>query len=791
MAYPLQTINICNLCPGVTYKFRARECDASFGPPYFSCSGYTSTFTFTVPGSLTPLNVTATANPNPICPPQTSQLTGTISGGCGPFSYVWTPAATLSNPNISNPVASPTIATTYSLTVNDLCQGTSANTSITVNVVGAPVAGTASVAPATVCSGQSVTLTLTGSSGGIQWQSGPSSTGPWTNIPGGTTTPFVTGPMTANTCFQAVVTGCSVATSNAVCITINPAPTPTAGPPATVCPSQPATITATGGGTYSWAPAGSLSCVTCASTVATPSVTTTYTVIVTDPNGCTGTANVTITIGGVGPAITIAPVAPGYCAGGSTPLTASGATNYVWSPAAGLNTTTGSTVTANPTVTTTYTVTGTSGGCTSTATVTVSVYTIPVAVPGPDVTICIGGTANISATASGGTGPYTFDWNPGAMSGSSVSVSPAATTTYTVVVTDANGCTGAPQIVTVTIGGPLSVTASSSPSTICIGASSTLSSIGNGGSGVYTYTWNPGALNGAVVTVTPTATTTYTVTVADNCGTPVATATVVVTVNPLPVICFSASDSSGCEPLCVTFTNCTPSSATCLWDLGNGTFSTNCTPNQCYMAGVYSITLSVTDVNGCVNTLSSTNLINSYPTPVACFTYSPLQTTILDPLISFSDCSSGASQWSWTFGDTANSTSVLQSPTFIYSDTGTYNVQQVVCNANQCCDTISDVVVILPDYTIYIPNSFTPDGDGLNDFFIPKGINIDNGHFEMWIFDRWGNQIYYTKTLSKPWDGKANNGSKLAQEDVYVWKIHTVDNFKKKKEYVGHVTTVR
>ncbi len=108
-----------------------------------------------------------------------------------------------------------------------------------------------------------------------------------------------------------------------------------------------------------------------------------------------------------------------------------------------------------------------------------------------------------------------------------------------------------------------------------------------------------------------------------------------------------------------------------------------------------------------------------------------------------------------------------------------------------CKDTSTYCIDIGPDFVIYMPNAFTPNGDGLNDLFVPNLMGIDPNSFEMWIFDRWGNNIWYSQVWGKGWDGKANGGKDIAQQDVYVWKIACKDFVGKPRTFVGHVSLIR
>jgi len=256
-----------------------------------------------------------------------------------------------------------------------------------------------------------------------------------------------------------------------------------------------------------------------------------------------GTDNgVNLTVSAI-PTVTASASPASICAGQSSVLTGGGATTYSWNPG-GLS---GTSVTVTPGTTTTYTVTGTGpGGCTNTATVTVPVNPVPtVTASAAPASICAGQSSVLT-----GAGATTYSWNPGGLSGTSVTVTPATTTIYTVTGTGPGGCTNT-ATVTVTVNPVPTVTASASPAAICSGQSSVLT-----GSGATTYSWNPGGLSGTSVTVTPATTTTYTVTGTGAGGcTNTATVTVTVTSSVIPSISIVAVPSGPiCSGTSVTFT---------------------------------------------------------------------------------------------------------------------------------------------------------------------------------------------------------------------------------------------
>ncbi|TND07508.1 MAG: PKD domain-containing protein [Bacteroidetes bacterium] len=832
-----------SVCPTATTTYQ-------FEVTYTNCNNTTVTQSDQVVVTASQLIVNMNPTNVSICQGGNTQLNGTTPGA---VTYSWSPAAGLSATNIPNPVASPTVTTTYTVTATDAsgCQGT-ATVLVTVNPMMSANAGPDD----TTCAGTPIQLNATGGTS-YQWSPDPSLSA--TNISNPNATPNAT---TTYTVQVTDANGC-VGTDQ---VTINVAPTPLAlnstGLPATcfgTCDGQ--GIVIPNGGyqpyTFAWSSggAGPSEPNLCAGT---------YTITVTDVAGCSQQQTVTVTEPTAIALQTSSTTANCGQSDGSATVTPNGGTSpYIIAWSSGGNQTTESNlaagtytvtvtdannctsqttvvvpntpgVTAQVTTFTnvicngacdgtadgsgingtapynyswssgpatqnvtnlcpgTYTVTVTdANGCSGTETVTITEPPLVTLTPPASTTICIGQSAALQATGAGGVGPYVYDWQPGALTGNPVNVNPVVTTTYTMTATDANGCVSAPSQVTVTVNPPLTVTPSAAV-TICPGGSTPLSAVGGGGNGTYTYTWQPGNLNGSPVNVSPNATTTYTVTVSDGCGTPVATGTVTVTVQGVQAVVFAASTpTSGCGPLCVNFVNTTPNTASVLWDFGDNTTSSAASPTHCFTTGSYSIELTVTDVNGCTGTTTMPNYVTVYPNPVADFTASPMVTTALSPNINFFDQSLGSTSWTWSFGDVLGSSSSLQNPSFNYPDTGTFMVMLTVTNSFGCIDSIEYPILIKEDYALYVPNTFTPNGDGINDFFFPLGIGIDPDRFEMLIFDRWGNLIYKTIDMTKGWDGKVQGHPDLAQIDTYVWKIITFDPDGSRRRYIGHVNLIK
>jgi hypothetical protein len=447
-------------------------------------------------GSSSASNISVTAAALPTI--NTSAPTGVCAGSSttltasGANTYSWMPGS-LSGSSVT---VAPASSTTYTVTGTDAngCNGTQ-TVAITTNPL--PVITTSG--GSAVCAGNTAS-SLSASGGAVYtWMPGNINGANISVSPSATTTYTVTGIESVN--------GCSnTATAT---ITVNAAPNIAATGGSTICASQTANLFASGGSTYSWSPAAGLSSTTGSVVAATPASTTTYTVTGIGPNGCSNTATVTVT---VTPLPNVQITSPGsVCLGSGATIAASGATTYNWMPgsltgasvnvtpasnttytvtgttngcsssqavtinvnqlpvvatnpntticegnAAALNANgasiytwmpgnlNGSSISVTPTANTTYTVTGTDGnGCSSTASVTVAIDNIAVSTAGT--TICENNSASLTVS-----GASTYIWTPGNLTGSTVSVNPSATTTYTVVGTSSSGCT-ASSTATVTV----------------------------------------------------------------------------------------------------------------------------------------------------------------------------------------------------------------------------------------------------------------------------------------------------------------------------------------------------
>jgi gliding motility-associated-like protein len=371
-----------------------------------------------------------------------------------------------------------------------------------------------------------------------------------------------------------------------------------------------------------------------------------------------------------------------------------------------------------------------------------------------------------------------------------------------VTCTESNMCgSGAPASFTVNMNS-LPVTGTiTGPSPVCGNAANTIYYVNNTIGDTYNWTTPIGATiiagqgtDSITVDWTGSAGGNINVVETNACGHGAAV-TLPVTVNAAPTVQISANQNQGCSPLQVKFTDNTVLGAgvtitSWSWLFGDGNISSIKNPtNVYYNPGGYNVSLTITTNAGCTSTFSDINYINVYPNPVASFTTTESAIYISDPVVHFTDESTVTiATWSWNFGDTKTST--LQNPTHSYNDAGLFDVMLAVSNQYGCVDTVRKTITIKEEFAFYVPNAFTPNGDGKNETF--SGVGTDIGDYEMLIFDRWGELIYKTNDYNQPWDGKMKHKGDILLEDVYVYRISVSEQENKKQHtYQGNVTLVK
>ncbi len=655
----------------------------------------------------------------------TAAVTALQSPACAtppPFEYLWAPGGQTTSA-ISNLCPG-----TYSCTLSRWCKPVQTQTVLITG--GGTVSVTATSTPDS-CAKNVGVATANVSTG----------TAPYTYAwsPSGGTNASATGLSSGN--YSVTVTssnGCTAVTT--VSVSATGSLTAAAGPSSTICAGQTASINGSGGGNYLWSNGQ-----TTAAINVTPPATTTYTLVVSS-GGCKDTAFATVSVNALPVANALGST---ICAGQTTALNASGGGTYLWS-----NGNTNSSINISPTTNTTYSVVVTLNGCSDTAAASVTVNPLPVVIISNS-TICIGDAVTITATGGG-----TYSWSTGATT-ASISTTPAATSSYSVLVTDVQGCSTT-AMDTVFVAPPPVALATSA--TICSGQSVSLAASGGGN-----YSWSNGNTNSSI-SVTPTATSNYSVVV--SIGSCRDTAYSSVLVNQSPVV------SLGLDP-----TICVGQSVSL--DAGN--------PGASYVwsTGQITQTIDVSAVGNywvivALNNCLDMDTVTVVTAPVIQLFDSSLCTTspiVLDP-------GSGATSYYWSTGSTTQTISV--------DTAGSYWVTVMFGN---CAATAAATITGMPggEGGLYIPNCFTPNGDHLNDVFLAKGEGITS--FDMSIFDRWGNLLFVSSDVHDGWSGKIQgghyifkgDGSDVSQEDVYIWRIdYKTQCFpKKSNKIMGHVSIVK
>jgi len=274
----------------------------------------------------------------------------------------------------------------------------------------------------------------------------------------------------------------------------------------------------------------------------------------------------------------------------------------------------------------------------------------------------------------------------------------------------------------------------------------------------------------------------------NNCVSPLSSQTFIVL--PSPSTAFSATPLIGCTPLPVQLSNLTPTQPGLVydWNFGNGSSSSEENPLHVYtQAGSFSVTLTATNGFGCATTVSLPNYVNVTAHPIAGFSVNPQKVSMDNPSIQITDNSVYAESISYVISDGA--TYVIPSPNHSFISEGEYWITQTVTNSLGCTDTIGILVPVIPFTNVFIPNTFTPNADFVNETWNPVISYLKD--YELMIFDRWGLMVFQTDDLFRGWNGNYyNNGSQLPQ-GLYAYRIRYTEFSGRKKEVLGHLMLVR
>ena len=508
---------------------------------------------------------------------------------------------------------------------------------------------------------------------------------------------------------QVTVTGHNGVCASSATTLVNIKPNPVISilnPTAYICAGESYTYQVTGAGIYLWSQGGIVSMNGNASQVVVKPATTTVYTITGNLNGCASASiSETLTVIPL-PTLAIVPSQTEICLYSSAVMSVSGnASGYYWSPPVGLQTTLGNYNVLNPLKTQEYTVVGSVASCTASAQATVVVLPLPTPFAISETpSVCVGQTIHL--TAGGGVkyvwkGPLNFNYPE------QEAYFPAYSSlqggTYSVVVTDAKGCSSVATL-------PLKI------------------------------------------------------------------------VDP-PSLLPQVSQREGCVPY-TTVVGITPVSGIDVnWTFRGQKIYSSSFSTLIDAAGIYTVSMQLLDVaTNCKNVYTIT--IKGYEKPVADFSWLPqLPVETLDEVV-FTDKSKGdIYKRRWTMEEVPEFKSEESSFKYLFPLAGRYTIQLVVMNSLGCGDTTAKWIDVDNDFACYIPNAFTPNEDRKNELYMPVMRGVKD--FTLYIFDRWGHEVYRTSDFNAGWDG--TYGGKLVKEDTYVYNLVLPTTKNQSNNYNGWV----
>ena len=436
--------------------------------------------------------------------------------------------------------------------------------------------------------------------------------------------------------------------------------------------------------------------------------------------------------------------------------------------------------------------------------VLINVAPTPEAYAGEDQMVCPGDTFTLGGLSTPG---YAYAWVPsGDMLNSTISNPQVVLENMTdeiqsvqfVLTTTLGNCSALDTVVVLVR--PMPQAAFNTPEGLCLDGNSTDFDLVGNFSHTATINWSFGQFASPQnsteedpqnVSFLTTGVHYITVTVEDDgCNSPVYTDSI--EIYAMPIANFNGSNLEGCPPLRPEFFNFSSDmDLDYNWDMGDGSNYTSFLPIHSYQeSGQYTVTLTVVTAQGCSASYTAHSMVNIYPEPQAGFSVNPEVLTTAHPLAQITDESSGAITWEYNLGD--GTLSYERNPEHLYLTPSDYTLTQRVTNQFGCSDTAVYQLKVEPIMTFYIPNAFTPDGDGTNEIFKCYGLNIED--FRMEIYNRWGEMVFESNDIDYGWNGRLFNQDDrpMSQMDVYAVVVYVRDSFENPPRRIDHrVTLVR
>ncbi len=556
-----------------------------------------------------------------------------------------------------------------------------------------------------------------------------------------------------------------------------------------ICVGESTTIVASGSSNYVWNADLSLNTTIGSTVIATPTITTTY-FGNSSINGCSQTASVTIVVSEY-PSSSVNSNSP-LCEGSNLNLTATNVAGaaYAWSGPnlfSSLNQNP-TIISATPLASGTYTCQVGLGSCISTYTLDVVFDALSPSIINPAGPFCISDAAFDLSSPN----------EPGVWSGLGVTntttglflPSSAGGNVSSLITFDSDSYCTSPSTLSISVAASLDASILAQVP-LCVNGNPVQLQVANAGG-----TWSGNAVNSSGM-VSPAALGVGTFqaiyTIAGSCG---GADTLSIQVVPLPQFNFSSNVTTGCAPLNVQFNSSSASAlSSCIWSIdgqnvGNGCGSFN---YNFQSAGCFTVALTSTDGNGCVNSVSQTDLVCVDLFPVAAFQWSPITPSLNNPLVEFINLSLGNTTNQWNVnGELSGNTDTQYS----FSETigSSFEACLEVSNQYGCADSVCYTVFVNREEMVFVPNSFSPNDDGLNDVFFPvlSGFNLNEIQYEFGIYNRYGERIFYSQDPEQAWIGNAFGNDYYAQIDGYTWSLQiTTSSFSEPIELMGSVVIIR
>jgi len=611
------------------------------------------------------------------------------------------------------------------------------------------VSGSASVTNVT-CFGAangSASVTATGTGINYLWSPGNYTTASVSNLSAGTYTVSLNNWGCSTSTLAVTVSQPSAALTSTIS-TITPS----------VCVGQSAILNSiNSGGTPTYTVNWSDGTMNTSSISVNPASTSAFSYTVTDSNLCTKSSSVSIF---VSPPPTLGINTQSICSNVAATLIANGASTYTWMP----GNVTGSSNVVNISSPAVYSVTGNSSiGCSTTSTFAITVDQTPTVAVNSG-SLCSGQSIILTANSTNNT----YLWQPGGQTTSSISVSPATTSQYSVT-SVINTCSSTASATVAVF--PLPILTTSNTVTACLGQPKILNV-----TGANTYTWIPGNSNGSSLSILPVSPTQYTVMGTSLNGCVSSTTIQVNTANSLTISLNSLVICEGQPAFLIANTNGNQYH----WEPSVLAQTPNSSSTFVNPIASTVFTCETSDNGSCVTTATTTVIVNDKP-----HVFAGNDTTInIGESMILSGYSDYGFGWKPLDGSTLNCN---------YCSSVTVNPQQNTCyvlesNTGQGCmskDTIC--ITINKDWSIYIPNAFTPNNDSKNDLFLPYGYGIED--YELYIFDRWGEQIFKSDADHRGWNGYYKN--QICEMGVYTYMLIVYTYSKQEQKKIGHVTLLK